>query len=1513
MNEVSEDFERTDRDSGVKLKSYPILKSISEPHKITAAAGIAFEMRQIYIIAGMVVFPMVLYQFILQHFMSLTFGQGAALMGPIVVLAILMAWVKYDGREFAWWFWKRTVGSLKEDRLVWRSRDPMNIQELRDSVQAYIPAEKIYWDMLKNTTGVYTLVLEVDPVSLSLASTEDKQRVHDQLAQVYDRIDFPFVEVSGAKPGNVSRYIDRTRDDIEREIISGHDAPEESVSALTLKQERFLEYGSNHLEWLDRLVSEHNVYDRTAYIVLPYKPSSTYAESIQALQEVADIARKLLGKPLGRFLPFLRGPSAKEAGVLQRMAEKAYAVLCERAAVFAAAYEPIGIDVRVLEGTEQLNVIREMAGGGDLSHSAGASKPPPQEDDVELFSPVTLTDADGYGELPPERLDRVLARVEENRKAAPPAVGIGELHIDDEIAPEAIKVFDSYLKVNDTYQATMFVHDLPDQVHFGILDRFLRMEGKVRTLKYVNPIDKDKADSLLSKKISELIAAQSGTGGDNVRDEKRREIALGSAQKAYDKVLMDEESYHELSIVVHCEADTLEELRSLVEQVRTKLKGARARSKLARQEMLEGYMSSQLFGLNSLTRRHCTKGILTNPLSCLFTFGSFKLEHEDGVLYGIDQDSHSMVIFDHKVLPNQHMILFGKPGMGKSFAVKVMATRKRLKGESVILVDPEGNTGYDRAAKAVGGEYVVLGLGSPHKINPLDIRTDYMNLTVLAGADDTEDQEDATNRAKSGAFYGKIQKLVDLVNLMAAKDEDLSTNLSAAVQGKLERLFVATYNDFGITQDPATHTNTPPTMTDFFERLAVAAETDPDLELLRAELYQWEQGSLREVFDGQTNVDLDSPFLVLQISAANEGKGKAPIMYAMLDYLSGRLSNPEEAITCYIDEQWSLLKFKLAVELMNELWRVGRVRNTSMVGITQDILEFVSSEKSETIIRLSSTKMLLGQNRKTIDAISRYIELSQEQKTRIANFTKGQALLCVDEDKQVPLQIVASELEKRIFNTDPNLEKKYREQERQEKPELEAATQGTQKTLGDGNGQGDPRALPAGVSGNGDIDRDGHLKGEDLPEDTAERPLAVHNAHLGGATSQGPNQPNQTSIRKEMLEDLGIDEDRQGPNQGPNQIPNQIPNAPAAAVGDGAAYVGGSDSGGSALQNGQPRDRTSQELWAARYYDPDAKAVPIDPIAHAKDRGQHVENGAPEASRQDQDAPGPSHASDHDNTSTTSSTTSSSTRSISTELVKAGAGSMPMSAAAVAPVFAVTGDSSPIVAFNLAGVLAMSGHDRGVKVLLVDAEGSISEKHFGGSLSYDAGTALADHLIHEPESGLRALVHPSPEALHRQEVGGGPLSRNAREGFDLIIAIVGDGEHRSAYGRDWLLEADGVIAAGSTGDGLARNVAESEALRGSNGTLVAPLGRPTLPGEVADHKVYKLPSAKNATLKAAYETGDFAAATDSHAARSFVGLAAEVLGLCQSASGVGTADPEPAGEQEKQGETQKREKAVSAG
>ena len=123
--------------SGGGLESYPILKSISEPHKVTGAAGISFEMRQVYILAAFIITPMVLYQMVFRHLFTLSTGQAVAILGPLALIAFLLAFIKADGREFGWWFFKRTVGQAKEKNLVWRGRDADNPDAQGAGMQAF--------------------------------------------------------------------------------------------------------------------------------------------------------------------------------------------------------------------------------------------------------------------------------------------------------------------------------------------------------------------------------------------------------------------------------------------------------------------------------------------------------------------------------------------------------------------------------------------------------------------------------------------------------------------------------------------------------------------------------------------------------------------------------------------------------------------------------------------------------------------------------------------------------------------------------------------------------------------------------------------------------------------------------------------------------------------------------------------------------------------------------------------------------------------------------------------------------------------------------------------------------------------------------------------------------------------------------------------------------------------------------------------------------------------------------
>ena len=154
-------------------------------------------------------------------------------------------------------------------------------------------------------------------------------------------------------------------------------------------------------------------------------------------------------------------------------------------------------------------------------------------------------------------------------------------------------------------------------------------------------------------------------------------------------------------------------------------------------------------------------------------------------------------------------------------------------------------------------------------------------------------------------------------------------------------------------------------------------------------------------------------------------------MYALLEFLNSKLSNPEETSECFIDEFWSLLKYPMAAEFAEELWRSGRARNNGMVAITQEITEFLESPQGQVIMRLSASQLILRQQKKTIEILTQFHSFSESQKNQIVQAQAGEGYLVVEE-QQIPLAIAVSDEEKQLFNTDPKKAREYLEaQQRQ--------------------------------------------------------------------------------------------------------------------------------------------------------------------------------------------------------------------------------------------------------------------------------------------------------------------------------------------------------------------------------------------------------------------------------------------------------------------------------------------------
>ena len=104
-------------------------------------------------------------------------------------------------------------------------------------------------------------------------------------------------------------------------------------------------------------------------------------------------------------------------------------------------------------------------------------------------------------------------------------------------------------------------------------------------------------------------------------------------------------------------------------------------------------------------------------------------------------------------------------------------------------------------------------------------------------------------------------------------------------------------------------------------------------------------------FEGKSNIDLDHPFVVLELDALNSTPDLQSVVLLLLMmkitqvmYLSGNRSQPK---MCIIDEAWRLLGRGRAAEFIEEGYRVARKHGGLFATITQKIGDYFKSETAK--------------------------------------------------------------------------------------------------------------------------------------------------------------------------------------------------------------------------------------------------------------------------------------------------------------------------------------------------------------------------------------------------------------------------------------------------------------------------------------------------------------------------------------------------------------------------------------
>ena len=541
----------------------------------------------------------------------------------------------------------------------------------------------------------------------------------------------------------------------------------------------------------------------------------------------------------------------------------------------------------------------------------------------------------------------------------------------DLIAYEGLEEQADHLVLDGRYLRCLFISGYPYIASSGWLSPVTNFNHDIDVSYHMHDVDAHESLPKLNRKITELESTKRSMirSGQLVGPEVTD--PLQSAQNLRDKIQRGQEKLFQVSIYMCLRARSLEELNKNTKLLESSLSSRLFFTKTARYMQLEALQSILPRGEDLL----CQKRNLDSSSSALtFPFISSELVQETGILYGLNKSNNSLVILDRFSLNNANSITFAQSGSGKSYASKVEILRQLMQGTNVIVIDPERE--YKLLSQSVNGSYIKLSTKSKQKINPFDLAT--------------------TSHSKSD-LAEHTQDLTEVVSLMS---EGLTSSEKASVDKAILKIYKKAKNKM-------------PLLENLYEELHSLGQLK-----LCERLEKYISGSLADVFNSQTNIELNNRLVVFDIKDLPESLRQI-MMLIVSNFVQNTVKASPKKRLLVIDEAWMLLQHEESARFIAGLVRRARKYYLAVSIISQAANDFLSNEYGRAIASQSSLRILMRQDTTTIKNVVTEFNLSEYEQNFLLTSEKGDGLIIADQN-HVAVKVVASEKEHPLITTNPN-------------------------------------------------------------------------------------------------------------------------------------------------------------------------------------------------------------------------------------------------------------------------------------------------------------------------------------------------------------------------------------------------------------------------------------------------------------------------------------------------------------
>jgi hypothetical protein len=383
-----------------------------------------------------------------------------------------------------------------------------------------------------------------------------------------------------------------------------------------------------------------------------------------------------------------------------------------------------------------------------------------------------------------------------------------------------------------------------------------------------------------------------------------------------------------------------------------------------------------------------TRNITSSAAAACFPFAITSFEtHATGILIGFNAVNSIPIIIDPFELSNPNMLVLGTSGGGKSYAIKLILMREFMEGVDINVIDPQGE--YTDLIKTFNGQIIKIAPSSDSIINPFDLM------------DQTLDDKKLSLLAFFRVLLG-----------------ELTEPQRAILDDTIDR----TYEEKGIIKDPKTWSKEPPILEDLYNEVMPLTRSTkeiiyrPAMSIVNS-LKSYVFGPMR-FMNQQTKINMSNRMISFDIRDSPD-VGKGTLMFLILEYVYTQMKKSKTRKMLVIDEAWTILSSGEQSEYVLRLIKTCRKFNLSLVMITQDVEDVLSSRAGRAVLTNTATKILIKQDTAILDEIVKQFTLNDAEKRFMKIATSGRALL-IAETARIPIYIHASPEEHRIITTRPD-------------------------------------------------------------------------------------------------------------------------------------------------------------------------------------------------------------------------------------------------------------------------------------------------------------------------------------------------------------------------------------------------------------------------------------------------------------------------------------------------------------